>query len=81
MEYYTPKHSHLKIAVLPQSEAFSADFVGRRSICALRRAKITEGERGAVSCGTTRQVSVHKPGRRSISKRNMATPQLTPCGG
>ena len=30
---------------LPQCEAFSADFAGRRSICALRRAKITEGER------------------------------------
>ena len=43
--YYTPKRSHLKIAVLPQCEAFSADFAGRRSICALRRAKITEGER------------------------------------
>ena len=45
MGYYTPKRSHLKIAVLPQCEAFSADFAGRRSICALRRAKITEGER------------------------------------
>ena len=45
MGYYTPKQSHLKIAVLPQCEAFSADFAGRRSICALRRAKITEGER------------------------------------
>ena len=45
MGYYTPKRSHLKIAVLPQCEAFSADFTGRRSICALRRAKITEGER------------------------------------
>ena len=45
MGYYTPKRSHLKIAVLPQCEAFSADFVGRHSICALRRAKITEGER------------------------------------
>ena len=43
MGYYTPKRSHLKIAVLPQFEAFSADFAGRRSICALRRAKITEG--------------------------------------
>ena len=45
--YYTPKRSHLKIAVLPQCEAFSADadFAGKRSICALRRAKITEGER------------------------------------
>ena len=43
MGYYTPKRSHLKIAVLPQREAFSADFAGRRSICALRRAKITEG--------------------------------------
>ena len=45
MGYYTPKRSHLKIAFLPQCEAFSADFAGRRSICALRRAKITEGER------------------------------------
>ena len=45
MGYYTPKQSHLKIAVLPQCEAFSADFAGRRSICALCRAKITEGER------------------------------------
>ena len=44
MGYYTPKRSHLKIAVLPQCEAFSADFAGRRSICALRRAKITEGD-------------------------------------
>ena len=43
--YYTLKRSHLKIAVLPQCEAFSADFAGRRSICALRRAKIREGER------------------------------------
>ena len=45
MGYYTPKRSHLKSAVLPQCEAFSADLTGRRSICALRRAKITEGER------------------------------------
>ena len=45
MGYYTPKRSHPKIAVLPQCEAFSADFAGRCSICALRRAKITEGER------------------------------------
>jgi len=42
---YTPKRSHLKIAVLLQCEAFGADLTGRRSICALRRAKITEGER------------------------------------
>ena len=34
-----------KIAVLPQCEAFSADLTGRCSIYALRRAKITEGER------------------------------------
>ena len=45
MGYYTLKRSHLKIAVLPQCEAFSANFAGRGSICALRRAKITEGER------------------------------------
>ena len=51
MGYYTPKRSHRKIAVFPQCEAFSADFAGRRSICALRRAKITEG---------AWQVSVHK---------------------
>ena len=44
MGYYTPKRSHLKIAVLPQCEAFSADFAGRRSICALRHAKITEAQ-------------------------------------
>ena len=60
--YYTPKRSHPKIAVLPQCEAFSADFAGRRSICALRRAKITEG-------GTTRQVSVHKPWQAQYFKR------------
>ena len=46
MGYYTPKRSHLKIAVLPQCEAFSPDFAGRRSICALRCAKITEGAVG-----------------------------------
>ena len=34
--YYTPKRSHLKIVVLPQCEAFIADFAGRRNICALR---------------------------------------------
>ena len=57
MGYYTPKRSHLKIAVLPQCKAFSADFAGRRSICALRRAKITEGERVVPPvCGTTRQL-------------------------
>ena len=58
--YYTPKRSHLKIAVLPQCEAFSADFAGRHSICALRRAKITEGERVVPPV-----VALH---RRSISK-------------
>ena len=67
MGYYTPKRSHLKIAILPQCEACSADFAGRRSICALRRAKITEGERVvplvvALHAGfCARQVSVHKP--------------------
>ena len=80
MGYYTPKRSHLKIAVLPQCEAFSADFAGRRSICALRRAKITEGERVVPPV-----VALHGKflctnlGRRSISKGNMATPQLKPC--
>ena len=79
---YTPKRSHLKIAVLPQCEAFSADFAGRRSICALRRAKITEGERVVPPV-----VALHgrflctNLGRRSISKGNMATPQLKPCRG
>ena len=69
--YYTPKRSHLKIAVLPQCEAFSADFAGRRSICALRRAKITEGERVVLPV-----VALHgrflctNLGRRSISKGN-----------
>ena len=71
-----------KIAVLPQCEAFSADFAGRRSICALRRAKITEGERVVPPV-----VALHgrflctNLGRRSISKGNMATPQLKPCRG
>ena len=81
MGYYTPKWSHLKIAVLPQCEAFSADFAGRRSICALCRAKITEGERVVPPV-----VALH--GRflctnlgSSISKGNMATPQLKPCRG
>ena len=45
MGNYTPKRSYLKVAVLPQCEAFSADFAAKRSICAQRRAKITEGER------------------------------------
>ena len=82
MGYYTPKRSHLKIAVLPQCEAFSADFAGRRSICALRRAKITEGERVVPPV-----VALHgrflctNLGRRSISKGNMATPQLKACHG
>ena len=80
MGYYTPKRSYLKIAVLPQCEAFSADFAGRCSICALRRAKITEGERVVPPV-----VALHgmflctNLGRRSISKGNMATPQLKPC--
>ena len=80
--YYTPKRSHLKIAVLPQCEAFSADFAGSPSICALRRAKITEGERVVPPV-----VALHgrflctNLGRRSISKGNMATPQLKPCRG
>ena len=71
-----------KIAVLPQCEAFSADFAGRRSICALRRAKITEGERVVPPV-----VALHgrflctNLGRRSISKGNMATPQLKLCRG
>ena len=64
------------------TEAFSADFAGRRSICALRRAKITEGERVVPPV-----VALHgrflctNLGRRSISKGNMATPQLKPCRG
>ena len=64
MGYYTPKRSHLKIAVLPQCEAFSADFAGRRSICALRRAKITEGERvvpPVVALHGRFLAGVHKP--------------------
>ena len=62
--------------------AFSADFAGRRSICALRRAKITKGERVVPPV-----VALHgrflctNLGRRSISKGNMATPQLKPCRG
>ena len=48
-----------KIAVLPQCEAFSADLTGRCSIYALRRAKITEGERVVPPVvALTRQVSV-----------------------
>ena len=43
--FFFPKRLHLKIAVLPQCEVFSGDFAGRRSICALRRAKITKSER------------------------------------
>ena len=71
-----------KNRVLPQCEAFSADFVGRRSICALRRAKITEGERVVPPV-----VALHgrflctNLGRRCISKGNMATPELKPCRG
>ena len=67
---------------LPQCEAFSADFAGRCSICALCRAKITEGERVVPPV-----VALHgrflctNLGRRSISKGNMATPQLKPCRG
>jgi len=77
-----PKRSHLKIAVLPQCEAFSADLTGRRSICAVRRAKITEGERVVPPV-----VALHgrflctNLGRRSISKGNMAIPQLKACHG
>ena len=78
--YYTPKRSHLKIAVLPQCEAFSADFAGRRSICALRHAKITEGERvvppvmalhGRFLCTNL--------GRRSISKETWPPHSLNPA--
>ena len=68
------QRSHLKIAVLPQCEAFSADFAARRSICALRRAKIIEGERSAASCGATRQVSVHKPWQARYFKRKHGHP-------
>ena len=78
MGYYTPKRSHLKIAVLPQCEAFSADFAGRRSICALRRAKITEGER-VVSCGTTRRFLCTNLGRHSISKETWPPHSLNPA--
>ena len=66
----------------PQCEAFSADLTGRRSICTLRRAKITEGERVVPPV-----VALHgrflctNLGRRSISKGNMATPQLKACHG
>ena len=67
--YYTPKRSHLKIAVLPQCETFSADFAGKRSICALRRAKITEGG----FCAQTLAGAVFQ--------RNIATPQLKLCRG
>ena len=73
-----------KIAVLPQCEAFSADFAGRRSyFCALRRAKITNGGERVVPP----VVALHgrflctNLGRRSISKGNMAIPQLKPCRG
>ena len=45
MGYYTPTRSHPKIAVLPQCEAFSASFPGRRSICGVCDSKPTEGER------------------------------------
>ena len=80
--YYTPQRSHLKIAVLPQCEAFSADFAGRRSICALRRAKITEGERVVPPVvALTRQVSVHKPWHAQYFKRKHGHPQLKPCRG
>ena len=77
MGYYTPKRSHLKIAVLPQCEAFSADFAGRRSICALRRAKITEGERVVPPVVVPPVVALH--GRflctnLGISKGTMTTP-------
>ena len=80
MGYYTPKRSHLKIAVLPQCEAFSADFAGRRSICALCRAEITEGERVVPPV-----VALHgrflctNLGRRTISKGNMAPHSLNPA--
>ena len=66
----------------PQCEAFSADLTGSRSICTLRRAKITEGERVVPPV-----VALHgrflctNLGRRSISKGNMATPQLKACHG
>ena len=79
--YYTPQR-YLKIAVLPQCEAFSADFAGRRSICALRRAKITEGERVVPQLAALHgRFLCTNLGRRSISKGNMATPQLKPCRG
>ena len=80
MGYYTPKRSHLKIAVLPQCEAFSADLTGRRSICALRRAKITEGERVVPPV-----VALHgrflctNLGRRSISKETWPLHSLKPA--
>ena len=43
--YYTLTRLHLKIVVLPQSEAFSTYFAGRHSIPDLRDTKLTEGER------------------------------------
>ena len=73
MGYYTPKWSYLKIAVLPQCEAFSADFAGRRSICPLCRVKITEGERVVPPFLCTNL------GRRSISKGNMPPHSLNPA--
>ena len=45
MGYYTPTRLHPKIVVLPQCEAFSAYFAGRRSIPDLHDTKLTEGER------------------------------------
>ena len=75
MGYYTPKRSHLKIAVLPQCEAFSADFAGRRSICALRRAKITEGERVVPPVVALHgRFLVHKPWQAQYFKRKHGHP-------
>ena len=77
MGYYTPTRSHLKIVVFPQREACSAGFAGRCSICDLRRAKLTEGERVVPPL-----VALHgrflcsNPGRRTMSKANMATSRL-----
>ena len=45
MGYYTPTRLDPKIVVLPQCEAFSAYFAGRRSIPDLHDTKLTEGER------------------------------------
>ena len=45
MGHYTPILSHPKIVVLPQREAFSAYFAGRRGICGVCDSKPTEGER------------------------------------